>query len=309
MKTLRMIGAMALCAVIAPAVTSCGDDDKNEPGGGTVIEIDGERLTSVAGYNIGYDSEGRPEVISGSYDRINIDYSRGTITPGGSDYDEDEVLNVKFNGKGYISELSSSWDYTEIEDGVKYQYKGSGKATFSYDKDGHISSVRVSSSDVERSQYGTYKYEDNIASDYTWEEGNLVKIEEEDIEIEDGDKEVDYETYEFDYGNNINTYKQMPWAYSDAFAFDDEMYVLASCGLFGVGPRMLPSYMTETNDYGSNYSRNISYTLNTYGALSVERIGNNTYRYGYGMVSRAFDTQKSDKKQSVRNLFVKRARK
>lgn len=110
-KTLRTIGALALCAVLVPALGSCGGDDDDEPGGGGVIELDGTRLTLYNNLTLNYDSEGRFKSVSSPFTSnaklLEIDYSKGSIMLGDGE-EEMEDMDVKFNGRGYSSGTPAS---------------------------------------------------------------------------------------------------------------------------------------------------------------------------------------------------------
>lgn len=304
-KTFRMVGAAALCAVLMPALSSCGSDDDDEPNGGPDIpgiEEEGPsgvstpvRLTSIGGVNIYYDDKGRVERVGRD---VIIDYSDGTIR-----LDDDEVMNIKFNGKGYISEVSGSWDY-EDEDG---RTKGGGKMKFSYNGSGNLVKCESSSNETYWEDGYKYNYSETLTMDAEWKDGNLEKIEATEVEKEDGETDRDYMLTTYAYGDQLNKYYQMPLALSYGFFDDEEISVLAAAGLFGIGSKYLPSALAEIDD-DYTHSNRVSYTLNDNGSIAREYFDNSGVNWNYSEITRgAFDAAPA-KKANVRSIFVNKGR-
>lgn len=311
-KTLRTIGALALCAVLVPALGSCGGDDDDEPGGGGVIELDGTRLTFYNNLTLNYDSEGRFKSITSPFTSntklLEIDYSRGQIriTDGTG---ETEEMDVRFNGRGYISRLSQSWDYTERDGGDMYQYVGDGEMTFDYNGDGNLERIDCKTSETEKDleDGSVERYEERYTIDYEWRDGNLVRAFKEGVESESGDPDYHWSMpYTFKYGNQRNVFLQTPGTMA-YIAFDDSfIQILAAVGLFGNGPEMLPTRFTETED-GETESHNISFTLNSNATIAYEDNGMYTYTYGYSDITRAAAGPATMPSCKVRDIFRSRA--
>ncbi len=318
MRNFRLFGALALCAVMMPSLTSCSDDDDDKGGDGTggVLEIEGERLSYISGtygtYTLDYDSKGRVSNVSNGYGDLDINYSKGTITiaQNGSD-DTPEKYKVKFNDRGYITELANSWNETYTEDGDKYQVKGSGTVKFSYNGSGCLTTVSSSMSETEK-DLGTgesERFSESYTTKLTWTNGNLVKAVCKGTENDGGDKDSYSETFDIDYSTTANVYLQNPVAITEIVNDDTEWDVLAAAGLFGKGPKMLPRCVSETDDDGYSNTSNVSYTLNSVGSISTERIGYTTYNYNYEDVdSRAADFSEAKPFASGRRFFVKGSR-
>lgn len=226
-----MAGAFALCAAMVPAVTSCGGDD-DEPGfGGGGIILDGTRLTSINNALIQYDSEGRVSRFGSRSDYGEIDYHNGIIRL--SDDDEYGEMRIRFNGAGYIAQLSQDWDY--IDDDERWQ--GSGRATFSYDGEGHLVTVDVSSSesyrDLEDGESG--KYTEEYTVDLSWRNGNLMTITQRGEENEDGDRERWEEVYNLTYNLQENLYLQPTVSQFESILDESDYTILACAGMFGIG--------------------------------------------------------------------------
>ncbi len=291
MKTFRILGTAALCAVLAPALASCGDDD-DEPGGdgtGGVVEIEGERLSSVAGVTIDYDSKGRVSKLTDNYgnDWV-IDYAKGTLK--GSDSDPEDNYKVKFNGKGYIAELKSSWSYTETEGGDKYSYNGSGTVSFSYNGSGCLTKVTSSMSGTGKNltEGISGRFSESYTITLTWKDGNLVKAVEKGTENDNGDKDTWRDDTTIDYSSTPNEYRQLTFAVSGVANNATVMQVLGAAGLFGKGTAELPSCVSSVDEEGYSSTSNCSYTLRPNGSVSIERDGYNTYYYNYEEISRGF---------------------
>ena len=272
-----MAGAFALCAVMVPAVTSCGDDNDEPGNGGSAVVMDGTRLTSINNALIQYDSEGRVARFGSRSDYGEIDYRNGILHL--SDDDEYGDMNVRFNGAGYISQLSQDWDYED--DGERWQ--GSGKATFSYDGDGHLVKVNISSSesyrDYEDGESG--KYTEEYTVDLSWRNGNLMTITQRGEENEDGDRERWEEVYDLTYNLQENRYLQPTISQFESILDESEYTILACAGLFGIGSELLPSKIVESDDDGYTHTTNLTFNLNANGTIASERDNYNTYIYGY----------------------------
>ena len=276
-KTFRIAGALALCLTMIPAMVSCGDDE-DEPGGGSSEVVEGTRLTSVNNVNISYDDKGRVYRFGSSSQYGYIDYEQGVIS---IPENEEGEMKVKFNGKGYISSLNQNWDYTE--DGE--WEKGSSKASFSYDGDGHLVQVTVSSAgeydDKEDNESG--KFSENFTIDLTWSNGNLTKVVEEGTKVEDGREYKWMDLYDLDYNMDLsNKFRQMTMSQFDCVMDDDFFSILACAGMFGVGSELLPSKIEENDDDGYSEVSLLSFSLNDNGTIAREKCDDDTYYYGYG---------------------------
>lgn len=311
-KTLRTIGAFALCAVLVPALGSCGGDDDDEPGGGGVIELDGTRLTFYNNLTLNYDSEGRFKSVSSPFisnaKLLEIDYSKGSIMLGDGE-EEMEDMDVKFNGRGCISRLESSWDYTDNDEGDSYHYVGSGEMTFSYSGDGNLVSVNCKMSETEKDldDGSVERYEEHYTIDYDWRDGNLVRAVKEGRASDPGYDDEEWNIpYTLSYGNQANKFLQTPGTIA-YITFDDSlMQILAAVGLFGNGPVMLPAKFTET-DEDDVESYNIVFTLNSNGTIAEERNGIHSYTYGYSAITRAAAGSATMPSCKVRDIFRSRA--
>ena len=98
---------------------------------GPTTTFDGKQLVAVGNYTFRYDDRNRCDGVSYyNDDFIDINYDNSTIYLD-DDFDELGGYKVKFNGKGYISNISASWNFSEGSD----RYNGSGSISFSYNGD------------------------------------------------------------------------------------------------------------------------------------------------------------------------------
>lgn len=306
-KTFIKVGALAICAMLAPVFTSCGSDDDDEPfgrpdvpsitePGGTSGNETYVRLTSLGGLPIYYDNKGRVEGV-GNY--LDIDYSRGKILI------EDQEMNIKFNGKGYIKEISGAWDYMDEGD----RYKGSGKMEFDYNGDGNLVKYKMDSTEIEYEDREKTYYEEGVTYTCKWQHGNLVRVDGEVYEKEDGETERYYESFIYRYGDRQNKFFQMPLSVTEYLLDADELSVLAAAGLFGYGPANLPSGGVESDDDGYESSFSVRFTLNNNGSIAREIFDNSSVSWDYSEYTRGmFVEQPAAKKHSVRSIFVRSAK-
>lgn len=277
---------------LVPAVVSCGGgDDYDEPDGpgatpgginnGT-SETQGLYLTSINDLDISYDSKGRVIGFSGNYydESVTIDYSKGKIFITSYD-DEDETMDVKFNDKGYISSFSQKWEYSE--DGE--YWKGSGSASASYDKAGHITKITSKSNESYRDEEESGSYSGEETWTFNWSNGNLTSVVLKYSENEDGDKYNGTEKYILSYGTEENTFKQVSFHVYE-YVLDSDVWAVFGCaGLMGVGTDLLPEEMVWSEQYndedGYSETEYFTFTKNNNGTLHSERMGYNSVTYGY----------------------------
>ena len=309
MKIFKTLGFAALAVIAVPAITSCKDDEPNGANDAdkAIVDFDGERLTNIGSYNFEYDKEGRLVEIYGSSVELEIDYSKGKIEA------DDEEGTIKFNGKGYVSELSASWEEYEESYGEVYQYKGSGTMKYSYDSNGHLTSISASSKETGKYDGETSTWETNYTTTLKWNNGNLTRATLSGWEKEDGEKYNFTEDYTISYDNEVNTFKQIPVSLSNYIYADDGLNLLASVGLFGKGPENFPTGYEEhdiydDDDYDYNYTLSMSFILNDNGSIRQERSDYFTYGYGYTSYSTRseFFQTDSQKKINLRKMFVKK---
>lgn len=301
-KTFRIIGAMALCAVIAPAFASCGDDDDDNGDIDVPETMDGTRLSAMNGSLISYDAQGRLVSAASPYS-FQIDYSAGKIYLGS---DDDEVMNIRFNGHGYVTEMSAKWDYKEDDE----HYVGSGKMSFSYDKNGHLTGVSTESKEKVTDDEGSWNDTYKSRTEVKWNGSNLSSVVTNGEENEEGDVETWFSQYDYSYADEQNVFQQMPMSISGSYTNDDEYMLMAAAGLFGKGPAYLPNSIDvkiNNDGHADTGTVSVAYSLNTNGTIAWERFGSYQYHWVYNNVSSSKAPAKvKAEKRHVRDFFVKK---
>lgn len=309
MKIFKRMGFIALAAMCVSSVSlySCKDQDKEEDdepiNGGSgnesvIINFDGQRLSSIGPYFIYYDNSGRVSEIEGGDINCEFNYSKGTFTYNG------ETGQMKFNNKGYISELSYPWNDIDGD----YLYTGTADYKFNYDGN------RLSSIDMEYED--SYKnlqtnivnyYEGTISENLNWEKNNLVTTSIREIGYINGDKGVWHTEYDVEYGSKTNEFNQIPIVIMDyALVADQILGVLGAVGLLGEGPVNLPVSIDEIDEGRYDYTVNVSFSLNSNGSISKETYDDETINYRYSKFStKSADILKPNNQNSNRPSFLK----
>lgn len=307
MKTFRMIGLAIATMLICPMMTSCGgDDDDKEPGtgggNGTSTDFGGNYLTEVGGiYNFGYDNQGRCNKIWYASSVFTIDYKTGKIYY--QDSEDSETANVKFNNNGSISEYSESYS----ENGGSYSYSGSNKATYNYDKEGHILSIKVTSKESGKEDGYSYSYSAEGKMTFTWQSGNLTSGKGVVNFVEDGEKGTQTTEFSVRYSNTDNVFNQYTLSLNlgAGLSFDD--IPVAMIGFFGKGPAKLPNYIStvEVDEDGEVYdsSYTVDATLNADGTISSETINGQRLSYSYGPASKSMSVEQNAISIARKSIF------
>lgn len=309
MKSLKLTAILALAAFCAPMVTSCGSDDNDAPDSpnkSEVSDIDGTRVTGVGDCTVTYDSKGRPTVFNIEDDGImTIDYSKGTFI--GSD--EMGKMNIKFNAKGFVTELSSSWNYKFTEDGITVQAKGSGTLTCSYEND-VLKSIKATESSSFKAGQQSYETKGTSIMTLIWSNNNLTAIKSSEDYTKNGEKEHHEAQAKIEYGTQTNKFRQFPMAIAD----ESEAIIpyFYSVGLVGNGPANLPVSMVVEDEEG-RYSSSISYVLNPNGSIKSEstKRGSSkpeTWDYTYSDITRSLmpAANKQLTPEMIRDIFLPR---
>lgn len=307
MKKFKFSWVAAAMLILTPAISSCSSDDSGVtpegPSEATSSDIDGTRVTKVGGVSISYDEKGRPYLFKqsgSSRNEVEIDYNEGEI----NFYENNrlsQTVGVTFNGSGFISKLTLSYD---IED-EDYREKASGDMKFSYDGNGHLTKIKEDASgkvtDLEEDE--SYNFSIESTTTLTWEKGNLMKIAYDESERMNGyEVESDESMTYFEYGREANEFEQFPMS----LCYDnmDNLDIFFVVGLFGNGPADLPSYSEYEEDGRTRHSYNISFSLNRNGSFDTERMGSyNTWNYDYSRITRSGVNEGSEVK--LPKLFSK----
>lgn len=281
--------ALTMCSMV---FTSCSDDDENGGGStpdGPTTTFSDKLLTQVGEYKFHYDEKKRCDIVyyvdsydNETYTEAEINYENNSI------YFDSEGTNMKvsFNKDGYITKISGSWDESEGDD----IYTGKLSMSFVYDNSGHLTSMSLSSEEKEIYEGEEYRYSGTGNATYTWDNSNLVTITTKYNDIEDGEEYESIDKYEITYNEEMeNKTRQMPYILTSPL-FDYDASVLASVGMFGVGPKNLPETIANefTEDGLSSpyyYEENVSYELNSDGTIKCEYMDYETIDYTYTAIS------------------------
>lgn len=280
-----MLALPSLC------LTSCGgddDDDGNDSNSSTTAGVvnpeTGLRIISISEgyttYRYSYDSNGRLFAIVGDGESCTISYNPAKIYI--SEDSEEGPYNVSFNNKGYISSMNQTWNYTDTDG---YQYSGSLHRSFSYDKNGHLTTISTSYKELDN------EYSENVT--YTWNNNLLTSVvckgSEGDLTVK-----TDFEYNNEEYTNKfLQIIPTLLWDGVFSCFIQDNPYnylndYLACAGFFGKGPDRLPSSCTYTangSDFEDIYHDSYSYSYNEEGAIAGVRIYEKTGNYisGYSL--------------------------
>lgn len=304
MKKLLCVSA---CCLLAAGFTACSDDELAGSGGygipatQTPVVTDAGIKFPVTSY-CNFDYAGHEETFSyengrmtgvqredGKH-RITFSFNPLLITEV-NDYDIDGSIatykNIKVNSSGFITYC----EYNEVmfEDNDYYTYNS--VISCGYDKDGHLLYIKESGTDSDGDS-------ENETIIYTWEEGNMVEVEDTwTASWSETEISVDIETYTYDIEKYPN-----PGIYYEADLNDCMGWFPAEfcySGLLGRPTKNIPIEMLENNSRsyknGNSYKSSDSYSIVPYYNEdgSVNRItssviyGNNTfpiyntYYYGY----------------------------
>ena len=313
------LATVLLSATTMMGLTACGDDDDDNGGGGGssstsagVIDAkSGLRLKAAGNYTYYYDNDGRLDYIKDKYGKWSFSYNPNQISFI-EDYQgntsKEEVFNVSYNGKGYVSGMSATIEGESDSE----TWKTTGKATFSYDGSGHL--TKFSGTSKEEGYDDGEKYTETWTDDITltWKNNQLLKVALVEKGSENGVTWRYTETWNFTYNSNYENIFQQ-WAPSMTPAFDSDIdELLAFVGLLGNGPAMLPDgaeYEENWDDDGDtgsdDKSYNFSYAFNNDGSLKTTTIGSKRYNFSYDYTdTRAITDSQELPAKRVRSLLL-----
>lgn len=272
------------------ALQACSDDDDENGGGssntnvGEVVPGSGKKLLSAGDFNFYYGPNGKLKYVREGDDRHEF-FSNQVVSYYdyyyGEDIDEDdkEVINISYNGKGYISKMhvSETWE----DDYEKGFYTST--MNLSYDGEGHLTKVTGKYSEEEVEDGETWKEEGTETINLTWNNGLLVKYEAIDS---DNDGWTYKETATFDYEDREYTNRHHQYAPFIEDLLGEVATIFAYVGLFGEGPDYLPASVTyeEVELYEGEeeylWDDDESYTYDFNGDGTIYRVNSDYFTYG-----------------------------
>ncbi|MDE6811247.1 MAG: hypothetical protein K2J15_02735 [Muribaculaceae bacterium] len=277
MRKINLILTMTLSVMVLTLAGGCSEADAPKA---DVSNMDGTRVTSVGECKIRYDEKGRAYRFKDAYDEIEIDYDENKMRI------DDQEYNLKFNGNGFITEMSFSFNESDED----YEDKGSGKFSFSYDKDHCLKTIKEEIS-------GTIKdYETNTVrkvsykseEKFTWKKGNLKQIVYNCVEDEAGEKYYENTNIEIEYSFDENVFRQFPLRLN--YESEGDYDILFAVGLFGNGPVDLPEKMIieeESDGDISTRERTFSFRLNENGTINTVTCNGSSVSYGYSNITKS----------------------
>ena len=275
---------LAFATLLSAGFVACGDDDddvapgQGTPSSGTGQLSSGLRVTRVGDYTFEYDSEGRlTRVSEGNYYSYKFSYNPNKIT---EEYygDDEESYSVGYNSNGYMSSLS--YEYVDGDESE------SGRASFSYDGEGHLIKITTTAKESGYDYDGPYSSFDEGTLNLIWKDGRLTNVVDKySWKDSDGDSGNETDTWTYDFGNNVleNKYLQFPPSILRSIIEDYDF--LGYVGILGNGPKYLPSsakYVeVENGDVVEEHSYSYSYGFNNDGSLSYCISDGSRYGYSY----------------------------
>ena len=272
------------------ALQACSDDDDENGGGssntnvGEVVPGSGKKLLSAGDFNFYYGPNGKLKYVREGDDRHEF-FSNQVVSYYdyyyGEDIDEDdkEVINISYNGKGYISKMhvSETWE----DDYEKGFYTST--MNLSYDGEGHLTKVTGKYSEEEVEDGETWKEEGTETINLTWDNGLLVKYE---AIGSDNDGWTYKETATFDYEDREYTNRHHQYAPFIEDLLGEVATIFAYVGLFGEGPDYLPASVTYEEvelyegeeEYSWDYDESYTYDFN--GDGTIYRVNSDYFTYG-----------------------------
>ena len=272
------------------ALQACSDDDDENGGGssntnvGEVVPGSGKKLLSAGDFNFYYGPNGKLKYVREGDDRHEF-FSNQVVSYYdyyyGEDIEEDdkEVINISYNGKGYISKMhvSETWE----DDYEKGFYTST--MNLSYDGEGHLTKVTGKYSEEEVEDGETWKEEGTETINLTWNNGLLVKYE---AIGSDNDGWTYKETATFDYEDREYTNRHHQYAPFIEDLLGEVATIFAYVGLFGEGPDYLPASVTYEEvelyegeeEYSWDYDESYTYDFN--GDGTIYRVNSDYFTYG-----------------------------
>lgn len=279
MKTIKIMAALLLLCV----VVSCSKDDDDSgsasTSAGVIDKKTGLRIKSCGNYNIYYNDDGRLNYIDDGYRKWMFSYKPDKITEKGGD---EGILNVGYNGSGYLSSVK----FSDVD--TEGRWNENESSTLSYDGSGHLINISGSGHEIGTENGKRYDESWTFSYTFTWRNNLLQQMVYIEKDVEDGETETYTEKWIFSYDNDSyeNVYRQ--WTPSLVEYLENFEELLAVVGLLGVGPNMLPSSadVTEEEYYdGKSHTYNNSYTFrygfNSNGSISYTTANGTRCNFSY----------------------------
>ena len=218
-----------------------------------------------------------------------------------------KLKNTSFNKNGYLTHFDAERTFIDEEYDSWEKWKDDWR--FSYNGNGNITKLVVSQSINGIEDGEKYSSHETYTATYTWSEGNLTRIEVVDKVVKDENTWMSNGTYDFEYNDELNKYKQHVIGLSpiEDLACDcwDEM--LASIGWIGKWTKNYPvSYVYKSIEegYGGIYEKTRTGTWSNFSTTNdglLSGFNCNGTRYTYTYDNTAPTAKKAAAKQKLDN--------
>ena len=230
--------------------TACSDDDIEKEGGQPAAPVigyggtnSGARLTSItAGWggttHFQYNEDGTVQRIFEEYDGDVKSGIAMTYNPFHMEtYEISGLKKTSFNQNGYLTRMYAEGTYRDEEYDSWEKYKTDWR--YSYNSNGNLKNIyyTYSCNGVEDGE--KFFGQEMCTATYTWSEGNLTRIEFVAKVVDDEGTRISNVTYDFEYTDEINKYKQYVSELNKLETDYDEM--LASIGWLGKWTKNYPA--------------------------------------------------------------------
>lgn len=274
MKTIYWLTA---CCLITAGLASCGDDGNggNNATGqqGTTTPSTGDLgiarpVTSITGYGSSYFNYENGKLTSGYSEGSSFTIAHHPLAirmsyEGTNERYEENYTNIRVNSSGFVT--YAEYSATDTYNGESEYY--SGTARMQYDADGHITQKSVTLRE------GNY-YEDTYVISYTWEDGNVTRIQIDETEKTPDETNTYKDIYKYTYSDPSQNINSGVYLYDMWYSTYDFMWY---AGMFGKPTRNIPIAMRYTYSYtyedGTNseyygYDYNINTNYNDDGSVA-----------------------------------------
>ena len=300
------LATLAVAGVLGGSLSSCSGDDElyvitdNNDGGWLV--------TSVAGIYCTYDEDNKLTSIIDE-DEVYYVSDDGKLTITYNDSKESINAKISLNGDNNITKI----EYSGIEYGDE---KWEGTCDINYNSDKRLQSCTITDRGEELNSQN--RSTSRFTASFTWVNDNLVSWTENrtNNQVYNGNETSNSwtETYTHTYGGQENPRKQFPYFMGKnitTYALDDDIAgVFSVLGLFGYGPKYLPTGCRHSYDSSSfTYDYTFSFILNSNGTLYSETLSEDSYKKTYNYVytpTRAGNVGTQSLKELLRNSLRRR---
>lgn len=278
MKALHYLNLLSTVILGGLVFAACSSDDEdygeasNEAG---IVKTKSgtKRVYRVGDFRFYYNEDGTLNY----YDYYNGHEKRQfSYHPDKMVIEDDVFYDMTYTSAGYVAKVDRTEKFSSGSE--------SGTAVFSYDGSSHLTQIAYSSTETYTEDGKEYTEKAKQTVDLTWNKDILTKVVVDERWEEDGEVEKERHTYVFNYDDaEDNAYCQ--YTYNILSLLDTDFDELGFVGLFGKGPKQLPTSVDVTEDKDDTHTYTFSYRFNDDGTLYY----GNGYYYYYDEISASKD--------------------